>query len=124
MVIVTKIGDYYAGGEEKMDKEQILQRLFSQTKEDKDILLEQLVFCKFADEYDFENYFRIGKLRESDLFCLISFLYHQDCFLMMMDIMNRYRDRFVSHDESLLRELDFSEQFISRIARLENAAKC
>lgn len=107
-----------------MDKEQILQRLFSQTKEDKDILLEQLVFCKFADEYDFENYFRIGKLRESDLFCLISFLYHQDCFLMMMDIMNRYRDRFVSHDESLLRELDFSEQFISRIARLENAAKC
>ncbi len=124
MVIVTKIGDYHAGGEEKMDKEQILQRLFSQTKEDKDILLEQLVFCKFADEYDFENYFRIGKLRESDLFCLISFLYHQDCFLMMLDIMNRYRDRFVSHDESLLRELDFSEQFISRIARLENAAKC
>ena len=124
MVIVTKIGDYYAGGEEKMDKEQILQRLFSQTKEDKDILLEQLVFCKFADEYDFENYFRIGKLRESDLFCLISFLYHQDCFLMMLDIMNRYRDRFVSHDESLLRELDFSEQFISRIARLENAAEC
>ncbi len=124
MVIVTKIGDYHAGGEEKMDKEQILQRLFSQTKEDKDILLEQLVFCKFADEYDFENYFRIGKLRESDLFCLISFLYHQDCFLMMLDIMNRYRDRFVSHDESLLRELDFSEQFISRIARLENAAEC
>ncbi len=124
MVIVTKIGDYYAGGEEKMDKEQILQRLFSQTKEDKDILLEQLVFCKFADEYDFENYFRIGKLKESDLFCLISFLYHQDCFLMMLDIMNRYRDRFVSHDESLLRELDFSEQFISRIARLENAAEC
>ena len=63
-----------------MEKEQILQQLFSQTKEDKDILLEQLVFCKFANEYDFENYFRIGKLKESDLFCLISFLYHQDCF--------------------------------------------
>lgn len=107
-----------------MEKEQILQRLFSQTKEDKEILLEQLVFCKFADEYDFENYFRIGELKESDLFCLISFLYHQDCFLMMLDIMNRYRDRFVSHDESLLRELDFSEQFISRIARLENVAGC
>lgn len=26
---------------------------------------------------------------------------------MMLDIMNRYRDRFVSHDESLLKELDF-----------------
>lgn len=100
-----------------MEKEQILQQLFSQTKEDKDILLEQLVFCKFANEYDFENYFRIGKLKESDLFCLISFLYHQDCFLMMLDIMNRYRDRFVSHDESLLKELDFSEQFMSRIEK-------
>lgn len=77
MIIVTKIGDYYAKGE-NMEKEQILQQLFSQTKEDKDILLEQLVFCKFANEYDFENYFRIGKLKESDLFCLISFLYHQD----------------------------------------------
>ena len=44
---------------ENMEKEQILQQLFSQTKEDKDILLEQLVFCKFANEYDFENYFRI-----------------------------------------------------------------
>ena len=58
MIIVTKIGDYYAKGE-NMEKEQILQQLFSQTKEDKDILLEQLVFCKFANEYDFENYFRI-----------------------------------------------------------------
>lgn len=53
MIIVTKIGDYYAKGE-NMEKEQILQQLFSQTKEDKDILLEQLVFCKFANEYDFE----------------------------------------------------------------------
>ena len=106
-----------------MEKEQILQQLFSQTKEDKDILLEQLVFCKFANEYDFENYFRIGKLKESDLFCLISFLYHQDCFLMMLDIMNRYRDRFVSHDESLLKELDFSEQFMSRIEKIKGVAK-
>ena len=54
MIIVTKIGDYYAKGE-NMEKEQILQQLFSQTKEDKDILLEQLVFCKFANEYDFEK---------------------------------------------------------------------
>ena len=86
-----------------MEKEQILQQLFSQTKEDKDILLEQL---------------------ESDLFCLISFLYHQDCFLMMLDIMNRYRDRFVSHDESLLKELDFSEQFMSRIEKIKGVAEC
>ena len=48
MIIVTKIGDYYAKGE-NTEKEQILQQLFSQTKEDKDILLEQLVFCKFAN---------------------------------------------------------------------------
>ena len=58
MIIVTKIGDYYAKGE-NMEKEQILQQLFSQTKEDKDILLEQLVFCKFANEYDFENWLDI-----------------------------------------------------------------
>ena len=92
-----------------MDKKQILQRYFSQTNEDKSILLEKLAFCGFSDEYDFENYFRIDELEESELFCLISALYHQDCFLMMLDIMNRYRERFVLHDESLLKELDFSE---------------
>ncbi len=107
-----------------MDKKQFLQRLISQTNENKDLLLEKLVFCKFSDEYDFENYFRIGELEESELFCLVSFLYHQDCFLMMLDIMNRYKERFISHDESLLREMDFSKQFISRVAKLEGIAGC
>lgn len=107
-----------------MEKEQMLQQLFSQTNEDKHMLMEKLVFCKFSDEYDFENYFRIAELEESELFCLISFLYHQDCFLMMLDIMNRYRERFISHDESLLKELDFTKQFISRVSRLYSIAEC
>ena len=47
-----------------MDKKQILQRYFSQTNEDKSILLEKLAFCGFSDEYDFENYFRIDELEE------------------------------------------------------------
>lgn len=92
----------------------ILKKFLSQD-EDKDILLEKLVFCQFADKYDFENYFRIKELEEGELFRLISFLYHQDCFLMLLDIMNRYKERFVSHNTSFLKELDFSEQFISRL---------
>ena len=42
---------------------------------------------------------------------------------MMLDIMNRYRDRFVSHDESLLKELDFSEQFMSRIEKIKGCCR-
>lgn len=105
-----------------MNKKQMVQKILLQTK-DKDMLIEKLTFCKFSDEHDFENYFRIEELKESELFCLISFLYHQDCYLMMLDIMNRYREKFVCHDESFLMKLDFSEQFISRIARLESVAE-
>ena len=102
-----------------MDKKQRLQRLFSKSK-DKNKFLEELIFCEYADERDFENYFRIEELEESELFCLISFLYHQDCFLMMMDIMNQYQNRFLSYNESLFDEIDFSEKLISRLERMEN----
>lgn len=102
-----------------MEKEQMLQRIQSPADEDKDILLEKLVFCRFADDHDFENYFRIEELDESELLCLISLLYYQDCFLLMRDIMNRYRERFTLQDESILEELDLSEQLIQRFARMD-----
>ncbi len=102
-----------------MGKEQMLQRLQSLVEEDKSMLLEKLTFCKFADDYDFENYFRIEELNESELLCLISFLHHQDCFFMIRDIMNRYKDKFNLQDESILEELDFSEQFNARLARMD-----
>lgn len=106
-----------------MIKEDTLKKFFSQDG-DKSLLLEKMVFAKFANDYEFDNYFRIEELEESELFCLISFLYHQDCFLMLMDIMNRYRERFISHDDSFIEELDFTYQFISRLERLEESAKC
>ena len=105
-----------------MDKKQRLQRLFSKSK-DKNKFLEELIFCEYADEHDFENYFRIEELEESELFCLISFLYHQDCFLMMMDIMKQNRERFIFFDELLFDEIEFSEKLNSRMVRLENLQK-
>lgn len=98
----------------KYVKNDVLKKFISQN-EDMNILLEKLVFCQFADEHDFANYFRINELEESELFCLIGFLYHQDCFLMMLDIMNRHMERFISHNISLLKEIDISEQFIKRL---------
>lgn len=102
-----------------MEKEQMLQRIQSPANEDKNILLEKLAFCRFANDYDFENYFRIEELSESELLCLISLLYYQDCFLLMQDIMSRYKERFNLQDESILEGLDFSEQFNERLARMD-----
>lgn len=42
---------------------------------------------------------------------------------MMLDIMNRHKERFVSQDKSLLKKVDFSEQLISRITRLESVTE-
>lgn len=62
------------------------------------------------------------ELGEKEFFCLIS-LFHQDCFLMISDIIKRYENRFLSHRDSFLKEIDFSECFQSRLTRMENAVR-
>lgn len=101
-----------------MDKEELLQKFYDKDRDEKNIFLEKLVFCQFADDHDFENYFRIEELEESELFCLIGFLYHQDCFLMMLEIMNKYKQRFTSHSVLCLDETVFSEQLTSRLEKM------
>lgn len=101
-----------------MDKEEFLQKFYDKDRDEKNLFLEYLVFCQFADDHDFENYFRIEELEEGELFCLIGFLYHQDCFLMMLEIMNRHKQRFVSHSVLYLDEIVFSEQFTSRLEKM------
>lgn len=100
--------------------EKLLKELYTQDEIGKEIILEKFVFCQFSDEQIFENYFKIDELGERELFRLIGFLYHQDCFFMISDIVNRHQGRFLSHRDSLLKEIDFSERFHSRIARLSN----
>lgn len=80
--------------------------------------MEKLAFCKFADNYDFENYFKIGELSDSDLLCLASFLYQQDCFLMLMNMMERHKEKFVLADSSLLRELELDDALMERLSRI------
>ena len=84
-----------------MDKKELRKRYDKLDGMGKALLLEKLAFCKFADHYDFGNYFRIGELKDSELLCLASFLYHHECFLMLMDIMNQYKERFIFADTSL-----------------------
>ena len=72
-----------------------------------------------ADRYDFENYFRAGELKDSELLCLAGFLYHHECFLMLMDIMNQYKERFIFADTSLLRGFEPDETLLERMARLD-----
>ena len=102
-----------------MDKKELRKRYEELDGMGKALLLEKLAFCKFADHYDFENYFRAGELKDSELLCLASFLYHHECFMMLMDIMNQYKERFIFADTSLLREFEPDETFMERMARLD-----
>ncbi len=102
-----------------MGKKELWKRYGKMDGMGKAMLLEKLTFCKFADRYDFENYFRIGELKDSELLCLTSFLYHHECFLMLMDIMNHYKEKFIFADTSLLREFDPDDALIERISRIE-----
>ncbi len=102
-----------------MDKKELRKRYEKQDDMGKALLLEKLAFCKFADHYDFENYFRIGELKNSELLCLASFFYNHECFLMLMDIMNHYKERFIYADTSLLREFEPDNTLMERISRID-----
>lgn len=101
-----------------MDKEKLKQSYATQDHNKKSIFLEKVIFCQYADELNFKNYFRIEELEESELFDLISCLYHQDCFLMILEVISEHKERFISHNEITLERLNISEQFISRLKRI------
>ena len=102
-----------------MDKKELRKRYEELDGMGKALLLEKLAFCKFADKYDFENYFRIGELRDRELLCLASCLYHQECFLMLSEMMNRYKERFIFSDTSILREFEPDDTLMERISRID-----
>jgi len=101
-----------------MDKKELQKKYEEQDSTGRELLLEKLAFCKFADRYDFENYFRIDELSDSELLCLASFLYQQDCFLMLMEMLERYKEKFVLADSSLLRELEPDDALMERLSRI------
>jgi len=101
-----------------MDKKELQKKYEEQDSMGRELLLEKLAFCKFADRYDFENYFRINELSDSELLCLASFLYQQDCFLMLMDMLERHKEKFVLADSSLLRELELDDALMERLSRI------
>ncbi len=102
-----------------MDKRELREKYDGQDALGKAMLLEKLAFCKYADPYDFENYFRIGELKDSELLYLVSFLVHHNCFQMLAGIMNRYKEKFIFPDTSLLREFEPDDTLVERIARID-----
>lgn len=101
-----------------MDKKELQKKYEEEDSTGRELLLEKLAFCKFADNYDFENYFRISELSNSELLCLASFLYQQDCFLMLMDMLEHHTEKFVLADSSLLRELEPDDALVERLSRI------
>ena len=101
-----------------MDRKKLREIYEEQDGVGKELLLEKVAFCKFADQYDFENYFRIGELKDSELLCLASLLYHQECFLMLLDVMSRYKERFIFADTSILREFEPDDTLMESFSRI------
>ena len=100
-----------------MSKDDAIKTFLSQD-EDQSILLEKMVFAYFADDCAIESYLNIENLELSELFTLLNVLYSKECFLMILDIMSRYRERFIFHNVSVLDEFNVNPQFISRLEKL------
>ncbi len=100
-----------------MSKDDAIKRFLSQD-EDQSMLLEKLVFAYFADDCDIDSYINIEHLDLKEMFNLLRVLYSKACFLMILDIMSRYRERFIFHDMSVLDEFGADPRFIPRLEKL------
>lgn len=100
-----------------MCKDDAIKRFLSQD-EDQSLLMEKLVFAYFVDDCDIDRYLNIEHLELKELFKLLTVLYSKGCFLMILDIMSRYRERFIFHDVSVLNEFSDDPRFISRLEML------
>ena len=102
----------------EMDKKELQKSYDKLDRVVKALLLEKLAFCKFADQNDYENYFRIKELKDSELLCLTSCLYHHGCFLLLLSIMSRYEERFIFTDSSPLQEFEPDDALMERLSRV------
>ncbi|MCI8370848.1 MAG: hypothetical protein HFI75_00340 [Lachnospiraceae bacterium] len=93
-------------------------------EEDRQLLSEYMIFCQYADTFDFNNYFRLDELTESELMSIFDFLYHEDCFLMMQNLLNKYNRKLFYFEKSFLETTCIRNDFQDRLDKLvtyENA---
>lgn len=103
-----------------MNKENFNKMNLAQDTQEKLLLSEYMVFCQYADTFDFNNYFRLDELSECELFSIFDFLYHEDCFLMLQNLLNKYNDKLLYSENAGMNDVELRNDFDARLEKLIN----
>lgn len=101
-------------------KEQLKEMYLKNSDTMKTDFIEWLVVCQYMNDDDFENLFRIEDLTEQEFFCVVEFLYRQECYILLFMLIARHLKRFKKEDIGFLEEISLRDCFAQRIDRLKD----
>ena len=82
------------------------------------LYIEYILFCNFAPEKEFNNYFNIKEINDSEFFNLVDFLYNQNCYNLLYRILRDNRERITTNpDINALKNIDFHSGIDKRMER-------
>lgn len=84
-------------------------------EEQKTLFKEYVIFCNYATNEMFDNYFKIDEIEQFDFYCMIEFCFKYDLFNMLYRFLKSNPQRLIMPYEERIEELqlraDFKERF-------------
>lgn len=82
------------------------------------LYIEYILFCNFASEIEFNNYFRIEEIEDSEFFKLVDCLYNHNCYNLLYRLLRNNRERIVTNPNiNILKDIDFRSDIDKRMER-------
>ena len=82
------------------------------------LYIEYILFCNFASENEFNNYFRIEEIKDTEFFKLVDFLYNHNCYNLLYRLLRNNRERIISNpDINILKDVNFRSDIDKRMER-------
>ncbi len=85
---------------------------------DKQLFQEYITFCNYAPQEDFDNYFRVKEISESDFLSLVDFFYTNYCYNMLFRLFRDNRERLIMLDIESVKEIKIRDDLEQRMERL------
>ncbi|MCH5249033.1 MAG: hypothetical protein J1E98_03850 [Lachnospiraceae bacterium] len=82
------------------------------------LYIEYILFCNFASENEFNNYFNIEEIKDAEFFKLVDFLHNHNCYNLLYRVLRDNRERIATNpDINTLKDIDFRSDIDKRMER-------
>lgn len=100
-----------------MDREETKKRYKQLCSTERTFLAEVYEVCNNLSSDVFGNLFKIEDLSEGDFFCIVDFLYYNECFVLLYQLMANYPERFMCLDLFVSGDIEMRDDLEERLER-------